>query len=462
MQISVFFLVYLEITQNLYDNRKYITIKIPANNYTIILRRTPMPYETELTFFQNIIKNFHLSCYIISDSDEQIPLLDLGLRHLIYSEPDYGKLLSNTWFDASPNIVYRMSDQFLCNYIYFLLPGQPENRSILIGPYTHTELSKQTVFDCAERLTISPKLFPQLEKYYTDLPIIPDESILFAIINTFGERIWGSLDNFSIEYVDHFSPAVQEPLAPPPDYQEPEEAFLSMQILEDRYATENRLIQAISQGLVHKAEMIASQFTPNGIEQRLADPVRNVKNYSIILNTLLRKGAEAGSVHPLHIDSLSSSFAKRIELITSVNAGYSLQKEMIHKYCLLVKNYSLKGYSLLVRKVLTHIDTDLTADLSLKAQADLLNVNASYLSTLFKKETGSTLTEYVNRKRVDHAILLLNSTNMQIQNIAQYCGIPDVNYFTKIFKKYIGTTPKDYRESIFSIPQKYPSESAKG
>ena len=49
---------------------------------------------------------------------------------------------------------------------------------------------------------------------------------------------------------------------------------------------------------------------------------------------------------------------------------------------------------------------------------------------------------------MEHALFLLNSTNMQIQTIAQYCGIPDVNYFTKTFKKYIGKTPKEYREEF--------------
>ena len=108
----------------------------------------------------------------------------------------------------------------------------------------------------------------------------------------------------------------------------------------------------------------------------------------------------------------------------------------------------MKGYSLLIQKVLVRIDSDLTADLSLKTQAALLNVNASYLSTLFKKETGQTLTDYVNKKRVEHALFLLNSSSMQIQTIAQCCGIPDVNYFTKIFKKYVGKTPKEYRDGI--------------
>ena len=113
-------------------------------------------------------------------------------------------------------------------------------------------------------------------------------------------------------------------------------------------------------------------------------------------------------------------------------------------------NHSMKGYSLLVRKILTRIDSDLASDLSLKTQAKQLNMNPSYLSSLFKKETGSTLTEYVNKKRIEHAIFLLNTTTMQIQTIAQACGITDVNYFTKIFKKQIGITPKEYRNKIIS------------
>ena len=106
----------------------------------------------------------------------------------------------------------------------------------------------------------------------------------------------------------------------------------------------------------------------------------------------------------------------------------------------------MKNYSPLVQRVITIIDSDLTADLSLRKQAQLLNVNASYLSALFKKETGLTLTEYVSKKRVEQAAFLLRSTGQQIQTVAQNCGIYDVNYFTKIFKKITGKTPKEYRD----------------
>ena len=77
---------------------------------------------------------------------------------------------------------------------------------------------------------------------------------------------------------------------------------------------------------------------------------------------------------------------------------------------------------------------------------ELQNINASYLSALFKKETGVTLTEYINQKRMKQAARLLTSTKLQIQTISQYCGISDVNYFSKLFKKYAGKTPNEFRK----------------
>ena len=76
------------------------------------------------------------------------------------------------------------------------------------------------------------------------------------------------------------------------------------------------------------------------------------------------------------------------------------------------------------------------------------NEKSFSLSALFKKETGKPLTEYVTRKRVEHAAYLLRSTSMQVQTVAQQCGILDVNYFAKMFKRYTGKTPKEYREGI--------------
>ena len=165
------------------------------------------------------------------------------------------------------------------------------------------------------------------------------------------------------------------------------------------------------------------------------------------MNTLLRKAAENGGVHPIYLDSTSSSFARKIELLNSSYAVQGLMLEMFRTYCRLVNKHSMKNYSVPVQKAIILIDSDLTSDLSLSSIATKLNVSSGYLSALFKKETGQTLTEHVNNKRIKNAMLLLETTKLQVQTIAQYCGILDMQYFSKMFKKYTGTTPKKYRDS---------------
>lgn len=80
--------------------------------------------------------------------------------------------------------------------------------------------------------------------------------------------------------------------------------------------------------------------------------------------------------------------------------------------------------------------------------SEWLNVNASYLSTLFKKEVGIPLTDYVNRQRIEQAKKLLIVTELPTKTIAQQCGIPDIYYFSRLFKKRTGVTPKLYREGV--------------
>ena len=150
----------------------------------------------------------------------------------------------------------------------------------------------------------------------------------------------------------------------------------------------------------------------------------------------------------MYIDELSAKFAKQIETICSEREASKLKIQMIRKYCILVKNYSLKGYSPFIQKIINYIEMNLDSELTLKALAEKFSVNASYLSDVFKKEVGETLTSYVNHKRIKQAIFYLNTSQMQVQEIAGEVGIVDPNYFIKLFKKIVGKTPKEYRNSI--------------
>lgn len=408
-----------------------------------------MKFEAELNFVKDLLSNFHLTFTTVQKtSDLPFLSLDLGLRQLLFPDLDYRKISENLEHTCLPNTIYRMKDLSLCNYLFFLIPDEHEKIYAIIGPYTLTAVSPQNLPDIFASLSCPAKLLPQLEKYYQEVPFLTDESRLLTLLYTLGSRLWGDADHFSFQDISDFTMADYHFPAAETDSSDLSEPFLSMQVLEKRYSDENELIKAVAAGQSHKADVLLNNFTSRQMEQRSTDLLRNAKNYSIILNTLLRKAVESAAVHPLHIDSISARYARKIELCVSLKSIEVLNRDMVHHYCLLVQNHSMQGYSLLVRKILTQIDSDLTADLSLSAQAKLLNINSSYLSSLFKKETGNTLTEYVNRKRIRHAVFLLNTTPMQIQVIAQHCGIPDVNYFAKTFKKYIGTTPKEYRDSI--------------
>ncbi len=410
-----------------------------------------MEYQAELNFLRELLKTYRLDIHLFNN--DHLP------GHYMPEHNWIGEMLSK---DASldhvflrfkeqcqPKIVYQIEDGFLCHHIAFLFKEDRQNPVFAyIGPYTQELITRQHMTKLSENYRFTSQMTAQMEAYYQNVAYVEDDTALLSIIYTFCSLIWNGADNFTTKQLHDFYTLHFDSFFKAATVKEPLDLSHDIQYVEERYDIERKLMQAVASGQIPKAELIFSSLSKYQLEARSNNALRNTKNYLIILNTILRVSARNGDVPPFHIDKLSSSFAFKIESTTSTSAAAALMKDMVRKYCLLVKNHSMKGYSLLIRKVLTQIDYDITADLGLKNLASQLNVNPSYLSTLFKKETGSTLTVYVNQKRIEHAVFLLNTSNLQIQMIAQYCGIPDVNYFTKTFKKTIGITPKEYRNYI--------------
>jgi AraC-like DNA-binding protein len=169
------------------------------------------------------------------------------------------------------------------------------------------------------------------------------------------------------------------------------------------------------------------------------------------MNTLLRKAAEQGGVHPLQLDRTSSDFASRIENMSSLAKTATLMSDMFHTYCRLVRDYSLARFSTIVKQTILLIDTDLSADLAPSRLATSQGVSLGYLCAVFKRETGKTLSEYIRERRMEYAAYLLSTTELQIQTIALHCGIMDVQYFSKLFKRQLGLSPTEYIKSLEKI-----------
>ena len=86
------------------------------------------------------------------------------------------------------------------------------------------------------------------------------------------------------------------------------------------------------------------------------------------------------------------------------------------------------------------------ADINRVKIAEAMHLNPDYLSYSFHKEFNTTLTAYINSKRMDQAKYLLMNTDLSIADIAEQVGIPNVSYFYRQFKKETGKTPQQYRK----------------
>lgn len=405
-----------------------------------------MNCEYELEFLLDILKKCRIRSFILSPSDTADTIIDTWINSIIGVDKNAALSIEDVMGKIESNTRYRFTNDLNLHYIILRMPIQSEKNILVIGPYLTSVISNNEALRVSERLGLSPNMKYNLTEYYASVPVILENDHIFVAIDTFCERLWQG-KSFPIVEINNKHRLTITPKAS--TYGDDcNEILANMERLEARYRFENELLQAVTLGQIHKEKHLLNAISNEVLEKRSEDTVRNGKNYCIIMNTLLRKAAESGGVHPIYIDRMSSSFASKIELITDTKEISGIMREMFTSYCKLVQKHSIKKYSPVVQKSILMIDSDISAELSLRTIAKKQGITPEYLATVFKKETGKTLSEYLRDKRVQYAIHLLGTTNLQVQTIATHCGIVDVQYFSKMFKKQTGKTPNEFRKNL--------------
>ena len=403
-----------------------------------------MNQDELLDFVRNFFEEMRIHTRLIDAPYHWDDDLDLNLRHTLLKDSND---IWSTFFQPEEqfhekHLVYFIRDLFWCHYLCVPVPNAGHSQILFIGPFATEDATLGLVRSLTENLQIPDIHFPFLSQYYTSLPVLRDKSCMRSILACLCSRLYDA----------PYRILTQEWKGPPIlQYDTHDSLGQNREIAETielRYQGEQNLMDAISRGDYTAAKEYLNQTGSYGLEQRLADTIRDKKNYLIIFNTLCRKAAQYGGVHPVYLDELSSRFAIQLETLHNVSKLDAMQGEMVYKYSLLVQNHSTRSYSPVIQKAVDFICLNLKDDLSLSTLADQLSIHKSYLSSLFKRETGTTLTDFVTDRRISHAIYLLNTTNEQVQEIASSCGIPDLSYFTKIFRRKKGMTPTQYREMI--------------
>lgn len=406
-----------------------------------------MNYDIELDFLLSFFKNYHLDTYVYTKNDD-ISVCDRGFHQALHLETAYQEMLTFLKEKTHANSIYKITDEFMLIYYVLRLPNHKPDTFLTVGPYLNVLPSQSQLIEYMANNQIAPFFLKTIQNFFYTVPLIKDETAIQCILQTFAEKLWNAPKSFRFELVNYKiskpTPDIVWSAQIPPS----EDTTFNLQALETYFSSENTLMQAVLQGNVEKAISALSKLNPAYLEHTADDSLPYFLLQTITLNTLLRKTAEMNATSTYQVGELSASYTQKLKYMTSPESCIKLQHEMIRKYCFIIQNYSIKNYSNIIQSVINFVDANLSADLSLRFLAKQLNVNASYLSNQFRKETGSTLTDYVNKKRIHHAIYLLNTTTLQIQTISQYCGINDVNYFTKLFKKHVQKSPSEYRKEI--------------
>lgn len=97
-------------------------------------------------------------------------------------------------------------------------------------------------------------------------------------------------------------------------------------------------------------------------------------------------------------------------------------------------------------EIIRYIGQNYPSDLSLQEVAGKFQVSREYISRRFKQEHGINFSDYIVTVRIEKAKLLMQNPNLKLAQIADMVGFHDVKYFSKVFKKLTGHTPKDYRD----------------
>ena len=171
-----------------------------------------------------------------------------------------------------------------------------------------------------------------------------------------------------------------------------------------------------------------------------------IKARAIELCSLLSRAAIEGGATNDSILRMNNLFLKNLQEIQNLDdLCYQLQ-EILEAFTSNMFEYIPSQNHEVIKKSILYISQHFPEALTLEEVAEQVHLNPAYFSTVFKQSTGSSFKEYLTMIRIEESKRLLANTDYTILDIAIAAGFEDQGYFAKVFKKYTGLTPRQYRQ----------------
>ena len=182
------------------------------------------------------------------------------------------------------------------------------------------------------------------------------------------------------------------------------------------------------------------------------DPIRNLKYHLVVLTALVARYCIKGGMTPDESYALSDFYIMKMDKVDTEKEIRSIHAEMIEGYTNKMRRLKFNGvYSKQIIRAVDFIMGNLHGKILLDDAAEHLKISAAYLSRLFKNETGISFSDYVNKLKIEEAASLLLFTEYTDLEISNLLAFSSQSYFIKIFRKYMGVTPKQYKKKYLIL-----------
>lgn len=214
------------------------------------------------------------------------------------------------------------------------------------------------------------------------------------------------------------------------------------------YNQERREMKSIEEGNMEALRQVLVEPTVGERGALSSDPVRQAKNVAISVITLASRAAIAGGINAETAFTVCDSYIRMTESLSQPEQIETVMREAEYKLAEMVSDQKTKEElpHPLVKKVKDYIFRNLQSEIKVSDMAEQFAVNADYLSFLFHKSTGKTISRYVLEEKVKAAESMLVYTDNSLQEIAFALNFSSQSHFSTVFRKIAGVTPREYRD----------------
>ena len=216
---------------------------------------------------------------------------------------------------------------------------------------------------------------------------------------------------------------------------------------------EKKLLSIIKEGRVEELKSFTQMEEESTGVLSKSSYIRSKKNVTIAGVTLATRASIEGGLHPEMAFSLSDSYIQRLEDLKTIKEIDHLAGEAFFTFTEKVRQVKEDRFSITITNCKNYIYNTRYEKITHDDVANHAELSHSYLSILFKKEVGISVSDYIQQVKIDEAKNLIEYTNTPLSEIGSLLNFSDQSYFTKVFKRHTGITPKQYKEKYHLIDQ---------